>query len=39
MNEMQFGPSRALTFGIELELQILSRRDCDLTRPPTICCV
>jgi carboxylate-amine ligase len=32
MNEMQFGPSRALTFGIELELQILSRRDCDLTR-------
>jgi glutamate---cysteine ligase / carboxylate-amine ligase len=32
MNEMQFGPSKALTFGIELELQVLSRRDCDLTR-------
>jgi carboxylate-amine ligase len=32
MSDMQFGPSRALTFGIELELQILSRRDCDLTR-------
>jgi glutamate---cysteine ligase / carboxylate-amine ligase len=32
MSDMQFGPSKALTFGIELELQILSRRDCDLTR-------
>jgi len=29
---MQFGPSKALTFGIELELQILNRRDCDLAR-------
>jgi carboxylate-amine ligase len=32
MSDVQFGPSRALTFGIELELQILNRRDCDLTR-------
>jgi carboxylate-amine ligase len=32
MSDMQFGPSKALTLGIELELQILSRRDCDLTR-------
>jgi carboxylate-amine ligase len=32
MSDMEFGPSRALTFGIELELQILNRRDCDLTR-------
>jgi glutamate---cysteine ligase / carboxylate-amine ligase len=32
MSDMDFGPSKALTFGIELELQILSRRDCDLTR-------
>ena len=32
MSDMQFGPSKALTFGIELELQILNRRDCDLTR-------
>jgi carboxylate-amine ligase len=31
MGEMQFGASKALTMGIELELQILNRRDCDLT--------
>ncbi len=31
MSEMEFGASRALTMGIELELQILNRRDCDLT--------
>ena len=29
---MTFGASKALTMGIELELQILDRRDCDLTR-------
>jgi carboxylate-amine ligase len=29
---MQFKSSKALTFGIELELQLLNRRDCDLTR-------
>jgi gamma-glutamyl:cysteine ligase YbdK (ATP-grasp superfamily) len=29
---MEFGASRALTMGIELELQILNRRDCDLTQ-------
>jgi carboxylate-amine ligase len=32
MSDMQFGASKALTMGIELELQILNRRDCDLTR-------
>ena len=32
MSDLQFAPSRALTLGIELELQLLSRRDCDLTR-------
>jgi carboxylate-amine ligase len=31
MNDMTFGASKALTMGIELELQILDRRDCDLT--------
>jgi carboxylate-amine ligase len=31
MSGMDFGASRALTMGIELELQILNRRDCDLT--------
>ena len=35
MSDMQFGQSKALTFGIELELQILNRRDCDLTRGAT----
>jgi carboxylate-amine ligase len=29
--DMDFGASKALTMGIELELQILNRRDCDLT--------
>ena len=29
--DMTFGASKALTMGIELELQILNRRDCDLT--------
>jgi carboxylate-amine ligase len=29
--DMEFGASKALTMGIELELQILNRRDCDLT--------
>ncbi|HEU0204613.1 MAG TPA: glutamate-cysteine ligase family protein, partial [Burkholderiaceae bacterium] len=29
---MEFKPSKALTLGIELELQVLNRRDCDLTR-------
>ena len=38
MSDMQFGPSKALTFGIELELQILNRRDCDLTRGAKTCC-
>jgi len=32
MSDMNFGASKALTMGIELELQILNRRDCDLTR-------
>ena len=32
MSDMTFGASKALTMGIELELQILNRRDCDLTR-------
>ena len=32
MSDMDFGASKALTMGIELELQILNRRDCDLTR-------
>jgi len=31
-SDMEFGASKALTMGIELELQILNRRDCDLTR-------
>jgi len=31
MSHMAFGASKALTIGIELELQILNRRDCDLT--------
>ncbi len=31
MSEMTFAASKALTMGIELELQILNRRDCDLT--------
>jgi carboxylate-amine ligase len=31
MSDMTFGASKALTMGIELELQILNRRDCDLT--------
>ena len=31
MSDMDFGTSKALTMGIELELQILNRRDCDLT--------
>ena len=31
MSDMVFGPSKPLTIGIELELQILNRRDCDLT--------
>ena len=31
MSDMIFGPSKPLTIGIELELQILNRRDCDLT--------
>ena len=31
-SDMQFGTSKALTMGIELELQLLNRRDCDLTR-------
>jgi carboxylate-amine ligase len=29
---MQFGASTALTLGVELELQVLNVRDCDLTR-------
>ena len=29
--EMAFGASKPLTMGVELELQILNRRDCDLT--------
>ena len=29
---MEFKTSKALTMGIELELQVLNRRDCDLTR-------
>jgi carboxylate-amine ligase len=29
---MEFSQSKALTIGIELELQIINRRDCDLTR-------
>ena len=32
MSDMEFAASKALTMGIELELQILDRRDCDLTR-------
>jgi glutamate---cysteine ligase / carboxylate-amine ligase len=32
MSDMEFGASKALTMGIELELQILNRRDCDLTQ-------
>ena len=32
MSDMAFGASKALTMGIELELQILNRRDCDLTQ-------
>jgi carboxylate-amine ligase len=32
LSDMTFGASKALTMGIELELQILNRRDCDLTR-------
>jgi carboxylate-amine ligase len=32
MSDMEFGASKALTMGVELELQILNRRDCDLTR-------
>ena len=31
MSDMQFGSSKALSMGIELELQILNRRDGDLT--------
>jgi glutamate---cysteine ligase / carboxylate-amine ligase len=31
VSDMTFGASKALTMGIELELQILNRRDCDLT--------
>ena len=32
MSSMPFTPSKPLTIGIELELQIINRRDCDLTR-------
>lgn len=32
MSGMEFAQSRPLTIGIELELQIINRRDCDLTR-------
>jgi glutamate---cysteine ligase / carboxylate-amine ligase len=32
MSTMEFKASRALTMGVELELQVLNRRDCDLTR-------
>jgi carboxylate-amine ligase len=29
---LDFKPSRPLTMGVELELQVVNRRDCDLTR-------
>lgn len=32
MSSLDFSTSKALTLGVELELQIVSRRDCDLTR-------
>jgi len=32
MSTLEFAQSRVLTIGIELELQIIDRRDCDLTR-------
>jgi len=35
MSELAFKPSQPLTLGVELELQILNRRDCDLTRGAT----
>ncbi len=32
MPVLAFNPSKPLTMGIELELQVVNRRDCDLTR-------
>ncbi|MFO1324389.1 MAG: YbdK family carboxylate-amine ligase [Burkholderiales bacterium] len=32
MSVLDFLPSKALTMGVELELQVVGRRDCDLTR-------
>lgn len=32
MSELSFKPSTALSMGVELELQLISTRDCDLTR-------
>jgi carboxylate-amine ligase len=32
MDAMEFRPSTPLTLGVELELQVLNTRDCDLTR-------
>jgi carboxylate-amine ligase len=32
MSALEFRPSKPLTMGVELELQVINRRDCDLTR-------
>ena len=32
MDDIEFKPSTPLTIGVELELQLVSPRDCDLTR-------
>ena len=32
MQDLAFKQSAALTFGVELELQLINTRDCDLTR-------
>ncbi len=32
MSTLEFLPSKPLTMGVELELQVVNRRDCDLTR-------
>ena len=32
MSDLAFKQAGALTFGVELELQLVNTRDCDLTR-------
>ena len=32
MSDLAFKQTGALTFGVELELQLVNTRDCDLTR-------